>query len=54
MSDSTGWGTSIRRDAAGNVISEERLRNSFDGGGWSTRGNWAGAVGEGRTGDRRL
>ena len=48
MSDSTGWGTSIRRDAAGNVISEERLRNSFDGGGWSTRGNWAGAVGEGR------
>jgi hypothetical protein len=48
MSDSTGWGTSIRRDASGAIISEERLRNSFDGGGWSTRGNWSGPVGEGR------
>ena len=48
MSDSTGWGTAIRRDAAGNILSEERLRNSFDGGGWSTRGNWSGPVGEGR------
>lgn len=48
MSDSTGWGTSIRRDADGDLISEERLRNSFDGGGWQTRGNWAGPVGEGR------
>ncbi|MGY6660845.1 MAG: TonB-dependent receptor plug domain-containing protein [Glycocaulis sp.] len=48
MSDSTGWGTSTRRDAAGNIISEERLRNSFDGGGWNARGNWSGPVGEGR------
>ncbi|MFC4724784.1 TonB-dependent receptor plug domain-containing protein [Glycocaulis abyssi] len=47
-SDSTGWGTSTRRDASGAVVSEERLRNRFDGGGWSTRGNWSGPVGEGR------
>ncbi|MCC5995918.1 MAG: hypothetical protein JJU18_06060 [Oceanicaulis sp.] len=48
LRDASGWGVSTRRDAGGNVISTERLRNSYDGWGWQTRANWSGPAGEGR------
>lgn len=48
MSDSTGWGTATRRDASGAVTSQEPMRQALDGGGWNTRGNWSGPVGQGR------
>lgn len=48
MSDSTGPGRYIRRDADGDVITSERSNRSFDGGGWSGRVNWAAPVWSGR------
>lgn len=43
-SDSNGVGRSIRRNAAGDVIREERFENDGWGGGQSIRGNYTGPV----------
>lgn len=48
MSDSTGKGTLVRRDGAGVVTDTENREDTFDGGGWSGRVDWAAPVAAGR------
>lgn len=48
VDDSNGGGTSVRRDAAGQVLRRERFREDDYGGGTSVRGNYAGPMLGGR------
>lgn len=45
--DSSGTGRSVRLDADGNVLSDERMRTDFDADAWHARGGWTGPVGPG-------
>ena len=47
-SDSNGPGRSVRRDANGNVLRDERFRNDGWGGGNSIRGNYSGPLAGGK------
>lgn len=48
MNDSTGKGTLVRRDGNGVITDIEARENTFDGGGWSGRADWAAPVAAGR------
>jgi hypothetical protein len=48
LNDSKGHGKSLRFDTDGGLILMEEIDSSFDGGGWSGRGNWSGPLIGGR------
>ncbi len=48
LNDSTGNGTQVKRGPDGAVLLQERVENTFDGGGWTARTNWSAPLLSGR------